>query len=165
MKVRYLVLPMILAGVLSAQPGRGFRGSLTPPTAQDLVNLQVSFLTKFFSLTPSQVTDVTGFLTTEQTCLAANTTNAKSAREGLVAAIKLNNPTNISAALGTLSTVQAAQETCRATAAAAIYADLNQPGQQAKVGNGLGPLLDGGGGPHFGPHPGGPPPSSPPPAQ
>jgi len=160
MKVRYLVLPMILAGVLSAQPGRGFRGSLTPPTPEQMVDRQVNFLTKFFGLTPTQVTDVTGFVTAEQKCLAANSTNAKSAREGLVAAIKLNNPTNISAAISTLGAVQTAQETCRATAAAAIYADLNQPGQQAKVGNGLGPLLGGGGGPRqFGPHPGGPPPA------
>jgi len=159
MKVRYLVLPMILAGVLSAQPGRGFRGSLTPPTPEQMVDRKVNFLTKFFSLTPSQVTDIAGLVSAEQKCLAANSANAKSAREGLVAAIKLNNPTNISAAVSTLSGVQAAQETCRATAAAAIYADLNQPGQQAKVGNGLGPLMGGGGGPHFGPHPGGPPPA------
>ena len=163
MKVRYVVLPMILAGVLSAQPARGFRGSLTPPTPAQMVERQVNFLTKFFSLTTSQVTAFTGFLTTEQTCLAANTANAKSAREGLVAAIKLNNPTNISTAIGTLSAVQAAQETCRATAAAAMYAGLTEPGQQAKVGNGLGPLLGGGGGPR--PHPGGPHPSGPPPAQ
>jgi hypothetical protein len=159
MKVRYLAIPMILAGVLSAQPARGFRGSLTPPTPAQMVERQVTFLTKFFSLTSSQVTDVTGFLTTEQTCLAANTAAAKSAHEGLVAAIKLNNPTNISAAITTLGTVQTAQETCRAAAAAAIYADLTQPGQQAKVGNGLGPLMGGGGGAHFGPHPGGPPPA------
>ncbi len=150
---------MILAGVLSAQPGRGFRGSLTPPTPEQMVAREVSFLTKFFSLTPSQVTDVTGFVTTEQKCLAANAANAKSARQALVDAIKLNNPSNISTAISNLGTVQTAQETCRATAAAAIYADLNQPGQQAKVGNGLGPLLGGGGGGHFGPHPGGPPPA------
>jgi hypothetical protein len=149
---------MILAGVLSAQPGRGMRGSLTPPTPEQMVEREVNFLTKFFSLTPTQVTDVTGFITTEQKCLAANTANAKSARQALVDAIKLNNPTNISAAITNLGAVQTAQETCRATAAAAIYADLKEPGQQAKVGNGLGPLL-GGGGPHGGPHPGGPPPA------
>jgi hypothetical protein len=124
-----------------------------------MVQREVNFLTKFFTLTPQQVTDVTGFVTTEQTCLAANSANAKSAREGLVAAIKLNNPTNIATAIGAVSTAQSAQETCRATAAAAIFADLTQPGQQAKVGNGLGPLMGGGdGGRHFGPHPGGPPP-------
>ncbi len=169
MKVQFLVLPMIFVGVLSAQPGRGMHGSLTPPTAQDLVNRQVNFLTKYFSLTPSQVTDVTKFLTAEQTCLGAIPTTDKletpqAAHQALVDAIKLNNPTNISAALTALSAVQAAEETCGATAAAAIYADLTQPGQQAKVGNGLGPLMGGGGGPHFGPHPGGPHPAGPPPA-
>lgn len=149
---------MILAGVLGAQPGRGMHGSLTPPTPAQMVEREVNFLTKFFSLTPSQVTDVTGFVTAEQTCLGADTTNAQSAREGMVAAIKSGNPTAISTAIGALSAVQSAQETCRATAAAAVYADLTQPGQQAKVGTGLGPLM-GGGGPHFGPHPGGPPPA------
>jgi hypothetical protein len=165
---------MILAGVLSAQPGGGRHGgSLTPPTAQQLVTREVNFLTKFFTLTPSQVSDVTGFVTAEQTCMGAISTNPKlgspqAAHQALADAIKLNNPTNISAALATVEAVQAAEESCRVTAAAAIYADLTQPGQQAKVGNGLGPLL--GGGPHFGPHPGGPhpggpSPSSPPPAQ
>jgi hypothetical protein len=159
MKVRYLVLPIILAGVLSAQ-GRQFRGggSLTPPTPAQLVEREVSFLTKFFTLTPTQVTAVTGFVTTEQTCLAANTTNLQTAREALVTAIKGANPTTISTAISNLSAVQSAQETCRATAAAAIYADLTSA-QQAKVGSGLGPLMGGGGGPHFGPHAGGPPPA------
>ena len=123
-----------------------------------MVAREVNFLTKFFSLTPSQVTDVTGFVTTEQKCLAANSANAKSARQALVDAIKLNNPNNISTALSNLNAVQSAQETCRVTAAAAIYAGLTEPGQQAKVGNGLGPLLGGGGERHFGPRPGGPPP-------
>lgn len=156
---------MILAGILSAQPGNGRHGaSLTPPTAQQLVTREVNFLTRFFSLTTSQVTDVTGFVTAEQSCIGAISANPKlgspqAAHQGLVDAIKLNNPTNISAALATLEALQAAEQSCRVTAAAAIYADLTQPGQQAKVGNGLGPLL--GGGPHFGPHPGGPHPGGP----
>lgn len=151
---------MIFVGVLSAQPGRRMHeSSLTPPTPAQMVEREVNFLTKFFSLTPSQVADVTGFVTAEQKCLGGNSTNAQSARQSLVDAIKLNNPSNISAAISNLSALQAAQETCRATAAAAIYADLNQPGQQAKVGNGLGPLMGGGGGPRFGPHHGGPPPA------
>jgi hypothetical protein len=129
-------------------------GSLTPPTAEQLVDGEVNFLTRYFSLTPSQVSDVTGFLKTEQNCLAANTTNLQTARAGLVTAIKAKSG-DISGAISALSAVQAAQETCRATAAAAIYADLTQPGQQAKVGSGLGPLLGGGGGgPRMGPPPG-----------
>ena len=153
---------MILAGILSAQPGR-HGASLTPPTAPQLVDREVNFLTRYFTLTTSQASDVKGFVTTEQTCLAANTTNAQTAREGLVTAIKSGKSGDISAAIGALSAVQLAQETCRAAAAAAIYADL-QPGQQAKVGNGLGPLMGGGGGgPHGGPHPGGPHPGAPPP--
>ena len=158
MKVRYLVLPMIFVGVLSAQPGHGMRGSLTPPTPEQVVDREVTFLTRYFSLTPAQATDVKGVLTTEQTCLASSSTNLKTVREGLVTAIKTPSG-DVATAISNLSAVQVAQETCRAKAAAAIYADL-QPGQQAKVGDGLGPLMGGGGGgPHFGPHPGGPPPA------
>ena len=162
MKVRYLVLLMILAGVLSAQPGRGFRGSLTPPTPEPMVDRQVNMLTRFFGLTPAEVLNFKGILTAEQTCLAAISTtpgleSPKTARQALTDAIKSNNPTNISNALTAFNAVQAAQEACRISAAAALYAGLTEPGQQAKVGNGLGPLLGGGGGPRFGPHPGGPP--------
>jgi hypothetical protein len=159
MKVRYLVLPMIFVGVLSAQPGRGFRGSLTPPTPEQMVERRVNFLTKFFSLTTSQVTDVTGILTAEQKCLAAVSPTPQAARAAFVTAVKGANPTVIASAMTAVTSSGAAAETCRLTAAAAIYADLTDPAQQAKVGNGLGPLLGGGGGPHFGPHPGGPPPA------
>jgi Spy/CpxP family protein refolding chaperone len=122
-----------------------------------MVEHEVSFLTKFFTLTTTQVTAVTGFVTTEQTCLSANSTNLQTAREALVTAIKGANPTTISTAIANLGALQSAQETCRATAAASIYADLTST-QQAKLGSGLGPLMGGGGG-HFGPHPGGPPPA------
>lgn len=146
-KLTYLVLPVFLAGILSAQ-GRGFRGDgLTPPTPAEMVQRRVAFLTKFFGLSASQVTEATNAITTEQTCLQANSTNLQTAREGLVTAIKAGNATGISGAIATLTSLQAAQETCRATAAAAIYSNLNSS-QQSKVGNGLGPLMGGGG---FGP--------------
>lgn len=149
MKLRFAILPMILAGALCAQV-HGFRGgSLTPPTPAELVQRQVNFLTKFFGLSTSQVSDVTGFLTTEQTCLQGNSTNLQSARDGLVTAIKSGSSAAVSTAVTALSGLQAAQETCRATAAAAIYGNLNSA-QQMKLGNGLGPLL--GGGARFGRH-------------
>jgi hypothetical protein len=157
MKARFAVLSIILAGVLSAQPPRGFRGggdSLTPPTAAELVQRKVAMLTKFLGLTtsPDQVTPVTGFVTTEQTCLAGASTNLKSAHDALVAAIKAG-PGGIPTAVNNLSAAQAAEETCRATAAAEIYGILTGP-QQTKLGNGLGLLMGGGGGPRMGPPPG-----------
>jgi hypothetical protein len=156
MKFRLLALPLVLGGVLSAQ-GRGPHGnSLTPPTPEELVQRKVDGLTKFFGLTTDQANQVKGFIIAEQSCLTANSTNLKSAREGLVSAIKTGNPT-ISIAVGALSSYQGVDEGCRATAAAAIYGGLTPPlttAQLAKLGNGLGPLLGGGGGPRFGPPPG-----------
>ena len=89
MKLRYLILPMMLAGVLSAQP-RGFRGgaSLTPPTASELLTREVDFLTKYFTLTTTQVGQVTAIVSYEQqTCLPPSAT-LQAARQGLVTAIK-----------------------------------------------------------------------------
>ena len=80
--------------------------------------------------------------------MQGNSTNMQTAHSGLVTAVKSGSATNIAAAVAALTSVQAAAETCRATAAAGIYADLDST-QQAKVGSGLGPLLGGGG---FGPH-------------
>jgi hypothetical protein len=152
MKVRFLALPLILAGVLSAQ-GPGPRGnSLTPPTAAEVLQRQVDFLTRFYSLTTAQVAPVTTILSTEQSCLptsAAMTT----AREGLVTAIKGGG--KVSDAVTAVNTLQGDAEGCRATAAAGIWALLNST-QQMK---GIGPLLGGPGGRGRGPgfHPGPPP--------
>ena len=55
MKIRYVVLPVILAGVLGAQGGRGFGGgSFTPPTPAQMIQREVNGLTKYFTLTTSQ---------------------------------------------------------------------------------------------------------------
>ena len=152
MKFRLLALPMIVAGVLSAQGPGPHGNSLTPPTPAEVLQRQVDFLTRFYSLTTAQVGPVTTIVSTEQSCLptsAAMTT----AREALVTAIKSN--TKISDAVTALNTLQGDQETCRATAAAGIWALLNST-QQMK---GVGPLLGGsggrGGGPgfHHGPPP------------
>ena len=49
----------------------------------------------------------------------------QTARAGLVTAIKSGSATNVSAAVNALTSIQGAEQTCRATAAAGIYADLN----------------------------------------
>ncbi len=151
MKARFLVVALTVATALMAQgPGGGFRGnSLTPPappTAAELVTREVNFLTKFFGLTGNQPDQVSAILTTEQGCLASNTTALQTARAALVTAIKSGSETNIATAIAGIHSVQAAQDTCRATAAAAIYTTVLTSAQQMKTGNGLGPLLGGGGG-------------------
>jgi len=151
MKVSLLALPIVLAGVLSAQ-GPGPRAhSLTPPTASEVLQRQVDFLTRFYSLTPAQVGPVTTIVSTEQSCLPTFAA-MRTAREALVTAIKTN--TKVSDAVAALNTLQGDQEGCRATAAAGIWALLDST-QQMK---GIGPLLRGGGrgrgrGPGFRPGP------------
>jgi len=141
MKVRFLALPLVLAGVLSAQgPGpRGPRGnSLTPPTAAEVLQRQVDFLTRFYSLTTAQVGPVTTIVSTEQSCLPTSAA-MRTAREALMTAIKTN--TKLSDAVTALNALQGDQESCRATAAAGIWALLDSTQQM----RGVGPLLGGGG--------------------
>lgn len=139
MKVRLLALPLVLAGVLSAQgPGPRAR-SLNPPTASEVLQRQVDFLTKFYSLTTDQAGTVKTIVSAEQSCLPTSAA-MRTAREGLANAIK----TSVSAvpdAVIALNKLQADQDTCRAMAAASIYALLDGT-QKMK---GIGPLLGGGG--------------------
>ena len=149
MKARILVAALVAATSLMAQgPGRSFgdRANATPPTPAEIAQMEVNHLTKFFSLTPTQVTAVTGFVTAEQTCLATNSANLKTARAALLGAIK-SGPGGVVSAVNAISPLEADQEICRATAAASIYVQLTST-QQMQLGNGLGPLMGGGpGGP------------------
>ncbi len=154
MKSRLLALPLVLAGVLSAQ-GPGPRGSsLTPPTPAEALQRQVDFLTKFYTLTTTptnQVSDVQSILSAEQSCLATPAAQ-QTARDALMTAIKSWNPATTKtppAAIGAFSSLEADQELCRATAAAGIWAILTTT-QQMK---GIGPLLGGGGRGGFRPGP------------
>ncbi len=149
MKFRLLALPIVLAGVLSAQ-GPGHRGSLTPPTPAEALQHQVDFLTKFYTLTtsPNQVSQATTILSTEQSCLPAPGT-LQTAHQALVTAVKAGT-SGVADAVTAVSKLQTEEELCHATAAAGIWAILT-PTQQMK---GIGPLL--GGGPGRGRGPGGP---------
>jgi len=144
---RLLALPLVVAGVLSAQ-GPGPRGnSLTPPTPSEVLQRQVDFLTRFYSLTTAQVAPATTILSTEQSCLPTSAAMT-AARQALVTAIKTN--TKVSDAVTALNMLQGDAEGCRATAAAGIWALLDST-QQMK---GIGPLLGVGGrgrGPAFRP--------------
>ena len=149
MKVCFLALPLLAAGVLSAQ-GPGPR-SLTPPTASEVLNRQVGFLTKFYGLNTTQAGTVMTLVSAEQSCLPTSAA-MRTARETLVAAIKTGpvGAATITAALTNLNTLQGDEETCRAAAATAIWALLDPATQRIK---GIGPLLGGpggrGGGPGF----------------
>ena len=152
MKARFLALVVIAASSLMAQgPGRPFGGRAdsatppTPPTAAEMVQMQVNHLTKFFSLTSTQVTAVSGFLNAEQTCLATNSASLKTARANLLAGIKSGTTGSIASLVGAIGPLETDQEICRATAAASIYGQLTSA-QQTQLGNGLGPLMGGGGG-------------------
>jgi hypothetical protein len=159
MKFGLLALPLIAAGVLSAQ-GPGPR-SLTPPTPAQALQRQLDFLTKFYTLTttsPNQVSDVQSILSVEQQTCLATPTALQTARESMVAALKTWNPagkTPAPADVTAYTSLLANQELCRVTAAAGIWAVLTST-QQMK---GIGPLLGGpggrGGGPgfHHGPPP------------
>ncbi len=154
MKVRLLALPLIAAGVLSAQ-GPGPR-SLTPPTASEVLNRQVDFLTKFYGLNTTQAGTVMTLVSTEQSCLPTSAA-MRTARENLVAAIKTGpaGAATITAALTALNTLQGEagrlprNGSCRHLGALGTRRDT----AQQKLGNGLGPLLGGpggrGGGPGF----------------
>ena len=63
------------------------RNSLTPPTAAEVLQRQVDFLTRFYSLTTAQVGPVTTIVSTEQSCLPTSAA-MRTAREALVTAIK-----------------------------------------------------------------------------
>ena len=154
MKFRLLALPLLVAGVLSAQ-GPGPRGnSLTPPTASEVLTRQVDFLTKFYTLTTTQAGKVTIIVSTEQSCLPTSAAMT-AARQALVTGVKKGGSALTDGVTG-VTELQATQEGCRAAAASAIWTLLDPTTQQVK---GIGPLLGGpggrGGGPgfHHGPPP------------
>jgi len=148
MKARLFVLPLLIAATLSAQgPHGGFgrNSSGTPPTPAEMVAREVQMLTRFLSLDATQQATATTALTNAQTQLAVNAATLKADRLQLVTAIKANQVSGIPTLTSTIANLQGQQDAIRATAAATIYASLT-PAQQMKLGDGLGPLMGGGGG-------------------
>jgi hypothetical protein len=146
MKTRFLFLPLLIAATLFAQPPRGFgRNSTgTPPTPAEIVAREVQFLTRFLGLDTGQQAAATTALTDAQAQLALNAPTLKTDRAQLVDAIKSNNLGVIDTLTSTIANLQGQNDAIRAKAAATIYASLT-PAQQMKLGNGLGPLMGGGG--------------------
>ena len=110
-------------------------------------------LTRFFTLDAGQQSAVLGILTTADTQIQAITPQIQPLRTTLETAIKSNNQGMISSTLLQISNLEEQTQVIRANAAGQIYATVLNATQQAQVGNGLGPLMDGGPGP--GPGPGG----------
>lgn len=155
MKARFLISSLLIAGTLFAQGphggfGRNSTNTGTPPTPAEIVAREVQMLTRFLTLTMDQQTAATNALTNAQAQLAINAATIKTDRGQLVDAIKGNNQSGtIDTLTSTIANLQGQQDAIRAKAAAAIYATLHAD-QIAKLGNGLGPLM-GGGGPGRGP--------------
>ena len=152
MKARFLVVSMLIATTMLAQgPGRGFgRNSTgappTPPTPADIVAREVQMLTRFLTLDAGQQSAATTALTNAQAEMALNAATLKTDRGYLMDAIK-GDPSHgtIDTLTSTIHTLEAQNDAFRAKAAAAIYATLIAD-QKTKLGNGLGPLMGGGGG-------------------
>jgi hypothetical protein len=155
MKVRLFVLSILIAATLLAQGPRGGFGrnsNGTPPTPADIVAREVQMLTRFLTLDAGQQATATTALTNAQAQVALNAPTLKADRAQLVDAIKDPRQAGaIDTLTSTIANLQGQNDAIHAKAAAAIYASLT-PAQQMKLGNGLGPLMGGGGfgrGPRF----------------
>ncbi|MEQ1947986.1 MAG: hypothetical protein ABL995_12405 [Bryobacteraceae bacterium] len=162
MKKRLLLLPLILASVVLAQPPdggfrRGQANTGTAPTAADILARRVQMLTKMLSLTSSQQTQVTTLLANEAASLAVNAPTLQADRASLLDAIKTNNSGQIDVLAAKIANVEGQQNAIRAKTAASIYALLDAT-QKGTVGDKLRGIMGGmggpggpGGGPGFGP--------------
>ncbi len=147
MKVRLFLLPLLIAATLFAQGPRGGFGrdpNAAPPTAAEIIAREVQMLTRFLTLDAGQQATATTALTNAQAQVALNAATLKTDRGLLVDAIKGNQLGSIDTLTSTIANLQGQNDAIRAKAAAAIYASLTAD-QKTKLGNGLGPLLGGGG--------------------
>jgi hypothetical protein len=147
MKSAFLAIPLLCGTFLFAQgPGFHGNGSGTPPTPGQIAQNETTRLTRFFNLNSTQQSAVLGILTTAQGKIATLRTEIQPLRTTLTAAIKANNPNQIAATLQQISPLQEQIEVIQDGAAGEIYATVLSSSQQAQIGNGVGPLLGGGGG-------------------
>jgi len=147
MRARLFVLPILISATLFAQGphgGLGRNSTGTPPTPAEIVAREVQMLTRFLTLDAGQQATATTALTNAQAQLALNAAPLKTDRGQLVDAIKGNQLGTIDTLTSTIANLQGQNDAIRAKAAGAIYAVLTAD-QKTKLGNGLGPLLGGGG--------------------
>jgi hypothetical protein len=151
MNMRRILTIVVIAGSALYAQRRGFEprgssGTSTPPTPAQIVQRETDRLTRFFNLTTTQQGTVLGILTSAVTQTEAITAQIQPLRTTLVAAIKANNQSEISAIAPQISSLQGQELAIRANAAGEIYSTVLTTTQQAQVGSGVGPLLDGGAG-------------------
>jgi Spy/CpxP family protein refolding chaperone len=147
MKRRLVLVPLMMAAVLLAQPPAGGRqGGAGGDFSQRLENM----LTKFLSLDATQQNQVHTILADAQVQSKGSADQLKTLRASLKDAIKTNNTAQIDALTLQISQMQQPLDATRSKAAARIYAILT-PEQQNKLGDGLGMLLGGGFGPRMRP--------------
>jgi Spy/CpxP family protein refolding chaperone len=150
---RVIITVMISSSILCAQRGRGgFEqrgpsgvGTGAPPTPAQLAQSETERLTRFFSLTSTQQSEVLGILTTADTQIEALAAQIQPLRTTLESVIKVpNSQTQISSTIVQISSLQEQEEVIRANTANQIYTTVLTPTQQAQIGTGLGPLMDAG---------------------
>lgn len=150
MKSLLLSVSLLLGPLVYAQ-GPGFHRNATngttatPPTPAQIAQGETNRLTRFFNLSSSQQSQVLGILTTAQTQISSIRSQIQPLRANLVAAVKANNPQQISVALSQITPLQEQVQNAQAVAAGQIYATVLNSTQQAQIPNGLGPLMGGGG--------------------
>jgi hypothetical protein len=148
---RILTIVLIAGSVLYGQ--RPNRRNTAPPTPAQLAQRETNRLTRFFTLDTAQQSAVLGILTTAETQLQALTPQIQPLRTTLMAAIKSSNSQGvIGSTLLQISNLEEQEQVIRANAASQIYTTVLNATQQGQVGNGLGPLMNGGpgAGPGFG---------------
>jgi hypothetical protein len=152
MNMRRIMSILVIAGGVSyAQPQRGFgqRGDGgTPPTPAQIAQRETNRLTVFFTLTTAQQSTVLGILTMADTQIQTIAAQIHPLRTTLVAAIKADNKDQITSTVQQISNLQQQEQVIRADVAGQIYTTVLTATQQAQVGTGLGPLMEGG--PGFG---------------
>jgi Spy/CpxP family protein refolding chaperone len=149
--MKKLILTALAALSLTAQ---------TPPSPAQMAARNVEHLTMMLDLSSTQQTQATAIFTKQATDLSSIHSSVQTEQTALIAAIKANDASGISAAAGQLGILHTQSITIDATASAAFYQILTAAQQTKYAAFGLlrgpGPGGPGGRGGPGGPPPGGP---------
>jgi Spy/CpxP family protein refolding chaperone len=141
MKSLLLTIPLMCSLAFAQGPRFHRNAQSGAATPQQMAQNETNRLTRFFSLSSTQQSQVLGILTTADTQISTLRTQIQPLRANLVAAVKANNPDQITAALNALAPLQQQVASLEANAAGQIYATVLNPTQQGQIPNGLGPLM------------------------
>jgi len=136
MKLRFLIIPALMASALLAQgPGGPRRGSATtgtrtPPTAAQLAANELTMVARYLKLDSADTTKLTGdtglvaAVEAEQATLQTNAATLKTAYAALATDIATNITKDIPTQVGTIETTTASNLAARVKAAGVIVAAL-----------------------------------------